>query len=85
MLGFADRGTLRIGGWADIMIFDPDTIGPWRKEFINDLPGGIGRWKALGTGIKATIVNGEPIVLNGELTGAMPGHVVAPGAALEAA
>jgi N-acyl-D-aspartate/D-glutamate deacylase len=85
MLGFADRGTLRIGGWADIMIFDPKTIGPWRKEFIHDLPGGIGRWKALGTGIKATIVNGEPIVLNGELTGAKPGHVVAPGAAPDAA
>ncbi|ANI79644.1 N-acyl-D-amino-acid deacylase family protein [Sphingobium sp. EP60837] len=85
MLGFADRGTLRVGGWADIMIFDPETIGPWRKEFIHDLPGGIGRWKALGTGIKATIVNGEPIVLNGELTGAMPGHVVAPGAALDPA
>ena len=85
MLGFADRGTLRVGGWADIMIFDPETIGPWRKEFVRDLPGGIGRWKALGTGVKATIVNGQPIVINGELTGAMPGHVVAPGAPLDAA
>lgn len=83
MLGFADRGTLRVGGWADIMIFDPETIGPWRKEFVHDLPGGIGRWKALGTGVKATIVNGQPIVINGQLTGALPGHVVAPGAALD--
>ena len=85
MLGFADRGTLRVGGWADIMIFDPETIGPWRKEFVHDLPGGIGRWKALGTGVKATIVNGQPIVINGQLTGALPGHVVAPGAPLAAA
>lgn len=79
MLGIPERGTLRVGGWADIMIFDPETIGPWRKEFVHDLPGGIGRWKALGQGIKATIVNGEPIVLDGQLTTALPGHVVAPG------
>ncbi|OCC23331.1 amidohydrolase [Croceicoccus estronivorus] len=85
MLGFADRGTLRVGGWADIMIFDPETIGPWRKEFVRDLPGNIGRWKALGNGVKATIVNGAVIVLDGKLTGALPGHVVAPGTALEAA
>ena len=50
-----------------------------------DLPGNVGRWKALGTGVKATIVNGVPIVLDGRLTDAMPGHVVAPGAALATA
>lgn len=79
MLGFTDRGTIKVGGWADIMIFDPETIGPWRKEFVRDLPGNVGRWKALGLGVKATIVNGVPIVRNGELTGAMPGQIVAPG------
>ena len=81
MLGFGDRGTLKVGGWADIMIFDPDTIGPWRKEFVRDLPGNIGRWKALGHGVKATIVNGVPIVRDGQLTGALPGRIVSPGAA----
>lgn len=35
--------------------------------------------------VKATIVNGQPIVINGQLTGALPGHVVAPGAPLAAA
>jgi len=79
LLGFGDRGTLKVGGWADVMIFDPETIGPWRKEFVRDLPGNIGRWKALGNGVLATIVNGVPIVRNGELTGALPGHVVSPG------
>jgi N-acyl-D-amino-acid deacylase len=78
ILGFHDRGTLRTGGWADMMIFDPATIGPLRKEFVRDLPGGVGRYKAFGTGVKATIVNGQPIVLDGELTGRLPGHVVAP-------
>jgi N-acyl-D-amino-acid deacylase len=78
ILGFHDRGTLKVGGWADMMIFDPDTIGPWRKEFVRDLPGGAGRYKAYGYGVHATIVNGEPIVLEGELTGRLPGAVVCP-------
>ena len=84
LLGLGDRGTLKPGGWADIMIFDPETIGPWRKEFVHDLPGHVGRWKALGHGVKATIVNGVPIVVDGELTGALPGHVVSPGEAVPA-
>ncbi|TZG29210.1 N-acyl-D-amino-acid deacylase family protein [Sphingomonas montanisoli] len=79
LLGFSDRGTLKVGGWADIMVFDPATIAPWRKEFAHTLPGGIGRWQALGKGVAATIVNGVPIVLNGELTGKLPGHIVSPG------
>lgn len=78
LLGFHDRGTLKVGGWADMMIFDPDTIGPWRKEFVRDLPGGVGRYKAFGHGVQATIVNGQPIVLNGELTGRLPGAPVRP-------
>jgi N-acyl-D-aspartate/D-glutamate deacylase len=78
LLGFHDRGTLRSGSWADIMIFDADEIGPLRKEFVYDLPGGVGRYKAYGRGVYATIVNGQPIVLNGELTGRMPGMIVAP-------
>ena len=64
---------------ADVMIFDPDTIGPWKKEFVHDLPGNVGRFKAWGKGVQATIVNGEPIVLHGELTGRLPGKVVRPG------
>ena len=77
LMGLHDRGTLRVGGWADIMIFD-DTIAATRKEFTRDLPGNAGRWRAWGKGVRATIVNGEPIVLNGELTGRLPGQVVSP-------
>ncbi len=81
LLGLTDRGVIRPGGWADLMVFDPDTIGPWRKEFVHDLPGGVGRYKAWGRGVAATIVNGTPIVRDGELTDALPGHVVRPGQA----
>lgn len=78
LLGFHDRGTLQVGKWADMMIFDADEIGPLRKDFVHDLPGGVGRYKAYGRGVHATIVNGEPIVLDGELTGRLPGRIVAP-------
>jgi N-acyl-D-amino-acid deacylase len=78
LLGFNDRGVLKVGAPADMMIFDPETIGPWRKEFVRDLPGGVGRYKAFGRGVHATIVNGQPIVLEGELTGRMPGAWVRP-------
>jgi N-acyl-D-amino-acid deacylase len=78
LVGLGDRGVLRPGSPADLMVFDPDTIGPWKKEFVHDLPGGVGRFKAWGHGVVATVVNGEPIVLHGELTGRLPGRVVRP-------
>jgi len=78
LLGFHDRGTIKVGGWADLMIFDPATIGPLRKEFVHDLPGGVGRFKAWGQGVRATIVNGQVIVSNGELTDRLPGQMVSP-------
>lgn len=79
LLGLHDRGVIAPGRWADLMIFDPDTIGPWRKEFTHDLPGNVGRFKAWGQGVKATVVNGQPIVVNGALTTNLPGQVVSPG------
>lgn len=78
LAGLTDVGTITVGGPADIMVFDPETIAPLRKEFVHDLPGGVGRFKALGQGVMATIVNGVPLVLHGELTGNAPGRVVAP-------
>jgi N-acyl-D-aspartate/D-glutamate deacylase len=78
LAGLHDRGILAPGYPADLFVFDPETIGPARKEFVHDLPGGVGRFKAWGQGVKATVVNGEPIVVDGELTGALPGQVVRP-------
>ena len=72
------RGTLSVGGFADMMIFDAEDIGPSRKAFVHDLPGGVGRYKAFGRGVHATFVNGVPIVLEGELTGRLPGRIVSP-------
>jgi len=78
LAGLHDRGALVTGAPADLFVFDPSTIGPWRKEFVHDLPGGVGRFKAWGQGVRATVVNGVPIVHEGELTGMLPGAVVRP-------
>ena len=77
LCGFADRGMLLPGWKADIMIFD-DEIGPDSKRVTHDLPGGAARWTAMPKGVHATIVNGVPIVEEGEVTGALPGEIVRP-------
>ncbi len=84
LVGLYDRGTLTPGTWADIMIFDPAEIEPTHKEFVHDLPGGVGRYKAWGKGVVATIVNGAPIIVDGKITGELPGQVVRPGSAVAA-
>ncbi len=78
MAGFGDRGMLLPGLAADIMIFDPKTVGPGTKRMVHDLPGGEGRFSARPRGFIATIVNGEPIVLDGKRTDALPGQLLRP-------
>jgi N-acyl-D-aspartate/D-glutamate deacylase len=76
--GFANRGTLLPGYAADIMIFDPATVGPGTKRLVHDMPGGESRFSARPRGFVATIVNGCPIVLDGKLQAALPGQLVRP-------
>ena len=80
LCGMIDRGVLLPGYAADIMIFDPDTISPSYKAFVHDFPNGAGRWVSKPDGVHATIVNGVPIVLDGELQldAGLPGKVVRP-------
>jgi len=78
LAGFAGRGTLLPGNAADLMIFDPKTVGPGTKRLVQDMPGGESRFSARPRGFRATIVNGEPIVLDGKLQTALPGQIVRP-------
>jgi N-acyl-D-aspartate/D-glutamate deacylase len=60
---------------ADLMMFDPATIGPLEPGEAHDLPGGAKRRKQLAQGIELTVVNGQVLIEKGEHTGAYPGRV----------
>ena len=74
--GFHDRGLLREGQVADIVVFDPDRIAPRMPEVVNDLPAGAKRLKQYADGIRATVVSGQTVLKNNEHTGALPGSVL---------
>jgi N-acyl-D-amino-acid deacylase len=74
--GFADRGLVREGFAADLLVFDPDTIAPEMPEVVNDLPAGARRLVQRARGIAATIVNGEVVLRDGKHTGALPGRLL---------
>jgi len=74
--GLHDRGLIREGMNADLVVFDPDTIVQDMPELINDLPAGAPRLKQTATGISTTVVNGEVLLENNEHTGNLPGRLV---------
>ena len=72
----ADRGLLRPGYRADIVVFDEATIKPRLPTVESDLPGGSRRLVQKADGISATVVNGVPTFLHGESTDNYPGEVL---------
>ncbi|HXG49932.1 MAG TPA: amidohydrolase family protein [candidate division Zixibacteria bacterium] len=76
IFGLEDRGMIRPGLAADIVVFDPETVGDSEPEMVDDLPGGERRLVQKATGIEVTIVNGQALVERGRYTGALPGAVL---------
>jgi N-acyl-D-aspartate/D-glutamate deacylase len=67
MFGFVRRGYLREGYWADVCVFDPQTVGPGPMRRVRDFPAGGERLTAEEpTGVRHVLVNGTPIRLDGE-------------------
>jgi dihydroorotase/N-acyl-D-amino-acid deacylase len=64
---FADRGVLKAGMWADVVVFDPATIHD-RATFDNP--------NQLSEGMEYVLVNGVPVIERGKMTGARPGKVL---------
>jgi N-acyl-D-aspartate/D-glutamate deacylase len=79
LYGVKDRGRLIAGHWADIVIFDADTVGTGAVEWRDDLPAGAGRLYAEPKGITHVVVNGTDIVNDGQVTGQSPGRVLRSG------
>jgi len=79
--GLADRGLLREGYRADLVLFDAARVKPSMPTVEMDLPGGARRLVQKAEGIAATIVNGEVTLEHGESTGRLPGVLLrGPGA-----
>ena len=64
---FADRGVLKAGMWADVVVFDPETI---RDLATFDRP------NQLSEGMRFVLVNGVPVIEEGKPTNALPGKVI---------
>jgi dihydroorotase/N-acyl-D-amino-acid deacylase len=62
-----DRGVLKKGMWADVVVFDPETV---RDSATFDDP------NRLSDGMQYVLVNGVPVIENGKMTGALPGKVL---------
>jgi N-acyl-D-aspartate/D-glutamate deacylase len=56
--GIADRGRLALGLAADVVVFDPETVGAGELQRVYDFPGGADRLISEASGIEAVIVNG---------------------------
>jgi dihydroorotase/N-acyl-D-amino-acid deacylase len=64
---FADRGVLKTGMWADVVVFDPETV---RDLATFDQP------NQLSEGMRFVLVNGVPVIEEGKMTNALPGKVL---------
>jgi len=79
LFGFTDRGVLREGACADVVVFDPSSVGSEDARLVSDLPGNSSRLTAGSHGVKRVLVNGVVIVEDGVANGNVPGRVLRSG------
>ncbi|GDX28774.1 amidohydrolase [Actinomycetes bacterium] len=79
LFGLKDRGVLRIGAIADVVVFDPAIVGSQEPRLVTDLPGNSARLTADSVGMNHVFVNGVAILRDGVATGATPGTVLKSG------
>jgi N-acyl-D-amino-acid deacylase len=79
--GFKDRGTLREGMAADIVIYDNNTVKSLPSEILYDLPANEWRRVQKAEGYRHILVNGVETFQDGNCTGATPGALLRNGQA----
>ena len=79
LFGLRDRGRVAEGMRADLLVFDPESVGSEAARLVHDLPGGTPRLFAESTGVVRVLVNGVETVVDGKPTGAVPGTLLRSG------
>lgn len=79
--GFRDRGVLRQGAPADVLVYNLDELELTDTEVVHDFPGGEWRRVQRANGYRAIIVNGEPTFIDSKETGTLPGQLLRHGGA----
>jgi N-acyl-D-aspartate/D-glutamate deacylase len=73
VFGIRDRGRIAPGAWADLMLFDPSTVGRGPAQRVRDLPAGASRLDTAPVGLHGVWVNGTRVADgNGFIAGAQP-------------
>ena len=79
LFGLKGRGRIAVGAHADVIVFDPATIGSENATLVHDLPGGSPRLIADAHGVEHVFVNGIETVRANTATGATPGTLLRAG------
>ena len=79
LFGLRDRGVIEVGARADLVVFDPATIGAGHATLVADLPGGSARLTSDAIGVEHVFVNGVETVTANAPTGATPGTILRSG------
>ncbi len=79
IMGLRDRGMIREGLAADLMVFDLASIGIKEDEVTHDGPSGTPRRVQGADGVSHVIVGGQVVLEHGKHTGALPGRVLRAG------
>ncbi|MGW1049183.1 N-acyl-D-amino-acid deacylase family protein [Streptomyces sp. NPDC001118] len=80
LFGLRERGQVREGWHADLVLFDPERIDAGQARLVHDLPGDSPRLDSRAIGVRAVWVNGVEAIRDEVVTGAVPGKVLRSGA-----
>jgi N-acyl-D-aspartate/D-glutamate deacylase len=74
--GLSDRGALRVGAAADVLVIDRDRLATSTPRLVRDFPADSSRYVVDAVGYAAVLVNGEVLLEDGQHTGALPGQIL---------
>ena len=76
LAGFKDRGLIKEGSPADVVVYDPVNLEVGPNEVVEDLPGGEWRRIQRASGYQAVIVNGEQTIENDQTLDVFSGRLL---------